>query len=306
LEGDVMVETPGSSEASARLKQTAIAQRYRDGSVLLSVSADRICRLNGVAALAWIVMEQCQQELTVEEMAQRLQERFEAINREGELLYQVTIEQLRQDIARLMDEMLRMGFLGASDITGHKVYWISSGVASTTTSRNEGLSENSTQGRTESKSFGLAENASVSADPSSRMSDGKTSDVVKVRRGEVVMALIGLAVFDLILKVFGFEALLRQVERWPTAVPPETGEARIQERVRATVDKAQMYYPKKAMCLQHSAVVTCYLRTLGVHAELILAAQEFPPRGHAWTEAAGKVVNDSPQVIEKYRELKRV
>jgi hypothetical protein len=72
------------------------------------------------------------------------------------------------------------------------------------------------------------------------------------------------------------------------------------------VDRAQMYYPKKAMCLQHSAVVTCLLRRRGVPAEMILAAQEFPPKGHAWVEVAGRVVNDSPSVKDHHRVLRRV
>jgi hypothetical protein len=72
------------------------------------------------------------------------------------------------------------------------------------------------------------------------------------------------------------------------------------------VNRAQVYYPKKAMCLQHSAVVTCLLRRQGVPAEMILAAQEFPPKGHAWVEVEGKVVNDFRQVKTRYRELRRI
>jgi hypothetical protein len=72
------------------------------------------------------------------------------------------------------------------------------------------------------------------------------------------------------------------------------------------VDRAQMYYPKKAMCLQHSAVVTCLLRRRGVPAEMVLAAQEFPPKGHAWTEVDGEVVNDKASVRNHYVVLRRV
>jgi hypothetical protein len=58
--------------------------------------------------------------------------------------------------------------------------------------------------------------------------------------------------------------------------------------------------------LQHSAVVTCLLRRRGVAAEMILAAQEFPPKAHAWVEVAGEVVNDSPDVKTRYREFRRL
>jgi hypothetical protein len=77
-------------------------------------------------------------------------------------------------------------------------------------------------------------------------------------------------------------------------------------RICATVNRAQVYYPKKAMCLQHSAVLTCLLRHHGVPAEMVLAAQEFPPKAHAWVEVEHTVVNDSQQVKTKYRELRRL
>jgi hypothetical protein len=39
---------------------------------------------------------------------------------------------------------------------------------------------------------------------------------------------------------------------------------------------------------------------------MVLAAQEFPPKAHAWTEVAGAVVNDYAQVKTRYRELRRI
>jgi hypothetical protein len=66
-----------------------------------------------------------------------------------------------------------------------------------------------------------------------------------------------------------------------------------------------MYYPKKAMCLQHSAVVTWLLRRSGVPAEMVLAACDYLPEAHAWVEVDGEVVNDSARVKESYRELYR-
>jgi hypothetical protein len=114
-----------------------------------------------------------------------------------------------------------------------------------------------------------------------------------------------LFAFDLLLRFSGFEALIRKVESRRTTEPhkldPETC-----RRVCAMVNRAQVYYPKKAMCLQHAAVVTCLLRRKGVPAQMILAAQEFPPKGHAWVEVEGTVVNDKPIVQEIYRTLRRV
>jgi hypothetical protein len=60
------------------------------------------------------------------------------------------------------------------------------------------------------------------------------------------------------------------------------------------------------MCLQHSAVVTCLLRRRGVPAEMVLAAQDFPPKAHAWAEVAGRVVNDKSSVKNEYLILRRL
>src|SRR5216683_2905784 len=112
---------------------TAIAQRHKDGSVLLSVNAEKICRVNGVGALVWITIEESRQYLTVDDTVRRLSERFEAINREGVLLYDVSPEKLRQDIAGFLDQMTKMKLLQVMiDPQGREVYRIPDGVSATT------------------------------------------------------------------------------------------------------------------------------------------------------------------------------
>ena len=122
---------------------------------------------------------------------------------------------------------------------------------------------------------------------------------------ETFAAFIGLLGFDLLLKFAGFHSLIKRVERWPTREPHSINH-NLCRRVRAAVDRAQMYYPKKAMCLQHSAVVTCLLRRRGVPAQMVLAAHEFPPRAHAWVEVLNEVVNDSTDVRINYRPFRRL
>jgi hypothetical protein len=147
----------------------------------------------------------------------------------------------------------------------------------------------------------------TSAPPTAHI-DSSNNDVTQdliLSRSETITAFVGLLAFDLLLKFGGFQRLIRKVEHWPTA-SPTTSDPDTCRRVRGMVDRAQMYYPKKAMCLQHSAVVTCLLRRRGVPAEMVLAAQDFPPKAHAWAEVAGEVVSDSPAVKTKYRELRRL
>jgi hypothetical protein len=262
---------------------TERAQRHKDGSVLLSIADDRICKLNGVGALTWLILEENPAGLRIEDLVQQLCEQFEAINAEGELRYDVSQKQLHHDTAQFLQKTCEMNLLRAeTDRRGQQLYSICEGVSGTTTS------------------------PVVDATPEVRSASRESEQGdVRLSKREIFIAFATLLGFDLLLKFRGFQSLIERVRRWPTASPGTT-DRELCKRVRAIVDRAQIYYPKKAMCLQHSAVVTCLLRRRGVPAEMVLAAQEFPPKGHAWVEVEGQVVNDSQVVKRTYRVLKRV
>ena len=256
------------------------AREHKDGSVLLSIAEDRVCKLNGIGALTWMILDNSTG-LSSEEIVSALEQQFEEINREGELLYEVSHEQLHADTVRFLKKMVSMGLLQVSCEAGaREFYSISEGVTGTTSAP-----------ATEIHQFDSAPN--------------EVTEDLSFSRRETFSAFIGLLVFDLLLKFGGFQTLIKKVERWPVA-EPRTADREICLRVRGMVDRAQMYYPKKAMCLQHSAVVTCLLRRRGVPAEMVLAAQTFPPKAHAWAEVAGEVVNDNNSVKSEYRVLKRL
>jgi len=258
---------------------TDSVRKHKDGTVLLSIAEDRICKLNGVGALTWMVLDGMQHSASLDAIVSALEDRFKAINAEGELRYEVSRAQLRSDTARFLMKLTLMGLLQIDrDPQGQEFYSVKDDVSSTTSSpQPQGLD--------------------VDCD--------ETSANTQFSKRETFSAFLGLLAFDLLLKFAGFQALITKVERWPTA-RPRTTDRELCRRVRGMVDRAQMYYPKKAMCLQHSAVVTCLLRRRGVPAEMVLAAQEFPPKAHAWTEVANQVVSDSPSVKTKYRELRRL
>jgi hypothetical protein len=310
-----MTPMPTTSTPAPAHAYTALARRHKDGSVLLSIADDRICKLNGVGALTWMILEVSPTGLTVDEVVRELSEQFEAINSEGELLYEVSPKQLREDTARFLKNMTEMNLLQAmTDSRGQELYCIKEGVSGTTSAPFAAAAAAKSTTRPPetplSQASSLAPVTGTSAQAETNQPTGTTASVsadedIKVLKRETLTAFIGLAAFDLLLKFAGFQSLIKRVERWPTA-QPRTTDREICRRVRAMVDRAQMYYPKKAMCLQHSAVVTCLLRRRGVLAEMVLAAQEFPVRVHAWAEVDGKVVNDFQSVRTKHREMRRL
>ncbi len=245
--------------------------------MLLSIAEDSVCKLNGVGALTWMILEDTPSGLGLEEIVRALEQEFEAINAEGELLYDVPHEQLQIDTDRFLKKMISLGLLQRSD---DGFYAISEDVTGTTS-------------------------APATEIEQSNFAGNDVAEDVTISRRETFSAFVGLLAFDLLLKFGGFQRLIGKVARWPIA-EPRHADREICRRVRGMVDRAQMYYPKKAMCLQHSAVVTCLLRRRGVPAEMVLAAQTFPPKAHAWAEVAGAVVNDLGSVKSEYRVLKRI
>jgi Transglutaminase-like superfamily len=269
------------STAASAHPNTERVRRHKDGSVLLSIAEDRICKLNGVGALTWMIIEETPANLTLELIASSLERQFAAINSEGELLYEVSQEQLRSDTARFLNNMVSMGLLQVShDPRGQECYSIKDDVSGTTSARKSEVTTQTSEG-------------------------DRGDENIKFSKRETFSAFLGLLAFDLLLRFAGFPSLIKKVQSWPTTAPCRT-DREICRRVRGMVDRAQMYYPKKAMCLQHSAVVTCLLRRRGVPAEMVLAAQEFPPKAHAWAEVAGEVVNDKNSVKNEYLVLRRL
>lgn len=282
VEGSNKMLAPAPSIQNTPRPFTERAQKHKDGGVLLSIVDDRICRLNGVGALTWMVLQEAETDLSLDEVVDRLREQFEAINAEGELTYEVSRSQLLVDTSSFLQKLVSLNLLQRVWKTSEEeLFRVSKDVSATTSNE-------------------ATEVVSAETDPEAPIRSEE-----KVSKRETLTAFVGLLAFDLLLKFVGFASLIERVERWPTA-EPRSHDLAICRRVRAMVDHAQMYYPKKAMCLQHSAVVTCLLRRRGVPAQMVLAAHEFPIRVHAWSEVEGYVVNDRQNVKSNHREMRRV
>ncbi len=118
----------------------------------------------------------------------------------------------------------------------------------------------------------------------------------------VAAALLGLAVFDLILSILSLKILCSCVRRWPAKRSKSPDRSTV-GRVCASVHRACVWYPKRTLCLQRSAVTTCLLRSYGVSAFLKIGVRPMPFQAHAWVEADGSVINDWPKVKKFYSSL---
>jgi hypothetical protein len=136
-----------------------------------------------------------------------------------------------------------------------------------------------------------------------RLASDEGENQAKTAAWMVLWAFLGLATFDLVLHAGSLKRLCRTVQAWPLKGRTAKNDATAIHQVRTAVDRACVWYPKKALCLQRSAVTTCLLRTRGVPARLVIGARPMPFFAHAWVEVDAVVVNDVAGVKRFYRPL---
>jgi hypothetical protein len=131
---------------------------------------------------------------------------------------------------------------------------------------------------------------------------------LKARR--LIKALLMILSFDALLlktRALGgpaFEPLRKRVHLWP--ITPLSDSSVSVDAACEIVESACSWYPKNVLCLQRSAATTCFLRDQGVFAELVVGARKMPFAAHAWVEVSGRVVNDKPGVVARYRVMERL
>jgi len=122
---------------------------------------------------------------------------------------------------------------------------------------------------------------------------------------QILKAIVGFIVFDFVLNTRSLQGLCECIQGWPVKHQPDNPQLPTVGQVCAAVEQASLWYPKKSLCLQRSAVATWLLRREGIAAELVLAVRSMPFMAHAWVEVNGDVINDRPQVKRLYRVLAR-
>jgi|SRR5712692_8393017 len=111
-------------------------------------------------------------------------------------------------------------------------------------------------------------------------------------------AFIGLLVFDMLLLGRRFARLHHTVHSWPVVRRGESPFTALE--LCDAVNHACIWYPKRVLCLQRAAVTACLLRNYGLPAEMVLGAQKFPFKAHAWVEVNGRALNERRDVRTIY------
>jgi len=119
----------------------------------------------------------------------------------------------------------------------------------------------------------------------------------------LLRASVQLVRFDYPVARGNFVALHRAVRNYP--VRKHFATTYPTERICHAIDLACIWYYKRVLCLQRSAATACLLKQYGIAAQLVIGAQPFPFKAHAWVEVDGRVVNDKPYIPEIYRVLER-
>ena len=103
-------------------------------------------------------------------------------------------------------------------------------------------------------------------------------------------AYIRLVAHDAFMARHDLAALHGQVKSYPLRLcRPDTAAT---QSVSNALDLACAFYPKRALCLQRSAVLVKMLRKRGIPARMVNGAQKLPFKAHAWVEVGGEIVND--------------
>ena len=119
----------------------------------------------------------------------------------------------------------------------------------------------------------------------------------------VLQAYWKLFLFDRYLSRGNFTDLYAKVHNYP--VKRDIRLHCAVERICSAIDMACIWYWKEAFCLQRSAAAVCLLKQYGVHAQMVIGAQQMPFRAHAWVEVDGRVLDDKAYTPEMYAVIDR-
>lgn len=258
-----------------RQKQSIDEFPERDGCLLLWLEGNVLFSLNESALVIWSEMERNSTGVSIGQLVEFLEDYY--------LPEGVSRLRLRRDVEQLITTLSNRGFLTETrNNSSDPVYRIKEDVFRTVS---DDLSD-----------AGIEEQSKTAL--AYRPNDDPESSRLRAL-ADTWLGLAAIILYEIVLRVCGFGRLCVMVERWPMPNRRVWLPIRVRQ-ICAGIDRAQLWYPKKVLCLQHSAVVTCLLRRQGIPAQMFFGARRKPFYAHAWSEIHGIVVNDEQTVRNRY------
>jgi hypothetical protein len=109
--------------------------------------------------------------------------------------------------------------------------------------------------------------------------------------------------YDILVAIGGFPLVRKTMPRSPKAGSRADEPCRL---VCEAITRAATLYWKPVLCLQSAMVTARLLRRRGIAAEVVIGCRPEPFFSHAWVEANGRVVNDSPLYQQQLPALARL
>jgi transglutaminase superfamily protein len=111
-------------------------------------------------------------------------------------------------------------------------------------------------------------------------------------------ALVGLFAYDVLRLDRNFARMHGLVRQWKVMSSPASAD--LVRMACEAVNHAGVWYPKRVLCIQRSAVTTCLLRSYGVPAEMVIGVRGVPFKAHAWVEVDRQAINERKDVQKAY------
>jgi hypothetical protein len=259
--------------------QSIDQSRKRDECLLLSLDGNVLFSLNESASVVWSNIEKNPLGVSTEQLVDHLDSYFSRGS--------VSRVRLRRDVEELLTALSNRGFLRIAGGKGsEQEYRIKDDVFRT--NPDEMLDARIAAELDEEFETAVAY----------RPHEPPDSDRLRAFK-DTWLGVVAIILYETLLRVLGFGRLCVTIERWPVLKGRRWLPIRVRQ-ICAGVDRARLWYPKKVLCLQHSAVVTCLLRRQGIPAQMIFGARQKPFYAHAWSEVYGVVVNDDQTVRSRY------
>lgn len=125
----------------------------------------------------------------------------------------------------------------------------------------------------------------------------------KVKYVQSLYIYLNLIMFDIQLRVFGFENVFEkyvkyyQIKNRKESITSE--EIDEVSRWMKMIDKACASYPFEAQCLHRSFLAYRFIRMkFFIPVELVIGVKKFPFHAHAWLKLKDKNFNESPEYTD--------